>query len=165
MVEDQVDRRPRRQRRQLLEELHGLEEQVRRAVAPRPLQLHPHAAVAQQSQPVVGQRRAEEVAAQMLQTRRVVGAHPHVGVQIEALDVRLACPPGINCGGAQIPEPAHPCPGPRAQGHAPLDRGARDPGQRRGRLGERVVGPGPLVLWLQAAAPQEPPHAPPDGAT
>ena len=57
VVEDQVDRRPRRQRRQLLEELHRLEEQVRRAVAPGPLQLPPHAAVAQQPQPVVGEWR------------------------------------------------------------------------------------------------------------
>jgi hypothetical protein len=39
---------------------------VRRAVAPGPLQLHPHAAVAEQPQPIFGQGRAEEVAAQLL---------------------------------------------------------------------------------------------------
>src|SRR5215472_17404271 len=52
--EDQIDRRPWRERRQFLEELHGLEEQVRRAVAPRPLQPHLHAAVAEHPQPVAG---------------------------------------------------------------------------------------------------------------
>jgi hypothetical protein len=36
----QADGRPRRERRQLLEELHRLEEQMRGPVAPRPLQLH-----------------------------------------------------------------------------------------------------------------------------
>ena len=40
------------------EELHRLEEQVRRAVAPGPLQLHPYAAVAEQPQPILGQGRA-----------------------------------------------------------------------------------------------------------
>jgi len=85
MVEDQVDRRPRRERRQLLEELLRLEEQVRRAVAPRPLQLHPHAAVAQQPQPIVSQRRSKEVAAQLLQARPIVGPYPHVGVLVDTL--------------------------------------------------------------------------------
>jgi hypothetical protein len=63
VVKDQVDRRPRRERRQLLEEVHRLEEQMRGPVAPRPLQLHPHAAVAEQPQSIVGQWRAQEVAA------------------------------------------------------------------------------------------------------
>jgi len=72
---DQIDRRPRRERRELLEELHQLEEQVRRPVAPRPLQPHSHAAVAEQPQPSVGQWRAEEVAAQLPPTRRAVLDH------------------------------------------------------------------------------------------
>ena len=55
-----------------------------------PLQLHPHAAVAEQPQPIVGQRRAAEVVAQLFPDAPGRGPHPHVGVQVEAPKVRVA---------------------------------------------------------------------------
>jgi len=114
MVEDQVDRRPRRETRQLPEELHSLEEPVRRAVAPGLLPLHPYAAVAQQAQTIVGQRGAEEIATELLPARPVVGAHPDVGGEVEAFHVRVARSPCVRSCRGPMTQPAHPRPGPRA---------------------------------------------------
>jgi hypothetical protein len=115
--------------------------------------LHPHAAVAQQSQPVLTQRRAEEIAAaQLLPTCPVVSPHPDVGVEAEALDVRLAWP-GISHGGAQIPEsapvPRPADPGPRAPARKhPLSRPA--PGTSR-QVSRRAQSPRPLAPGRGAA--------------
>jgi hypothetical protein len=61
-----------------------------------------------------------------------------------------------------IAKPAYAHPGPRTERDSPLHRGAHDTGERHGRLGEWVSGPGAFVRWLQAAAAQKPPHLPPD---
>jgi hypothetical protein len=45
VIEGQVDLGPRRQRRPLLQKLHRLEEQMRRAIASGALELEPHARV------------------------------------------------------------------------------------------------------------------------
>jgi hypothetical protein len=66
VVEEKVDLGPRRQGRQLRQELERFEEQVRRPVAPGPLELQPHATVGQTPQAVLGQRRPEYVATQLL---------------------------------------------------------------------------------------------------
>ena len=77
------------------------------------------------------QGRAQHIAAQALQPRAVVGRHPHVGVQVEALQVRLPRPArrhGFRF--RLLAEPPHPHPRARAQRHPPLDRGPDDPGQQ-----------------------------------
>ena len=71
----------------------GSNTQLARAVVPRLLQLQGDAAVAPQPQAFLREGRAQHVAAQTLQPGAIVRRHPHVGVQIEALQVRLSRPP------------------------------------------------------------------------
>jgi hypothetical protein len=87
-----------------------------------------------------------------------------VGVQIEAVQVRLARAAGADVGGVRIvPYGSHPGAGARAQGDAALDRSAGEAGQQRRGLGEgvrrlRVRGPG-----VEIAPNQQALHAPADG--
>ena len=83
VIEHQVDLGPRCQGRQLLQQLHRLEEQIRRPVALGALELDPHSTVGTTPEAVLGQWQPQHVAAQLLQPRPVVGTHPHVRVQIE----------------------------------------------------------------------------------
>ena len=57
MTNHQVRFRPRRDRRQPLQELQRLEHQLARPVAPRPFQLQPDAAVAAPPQPLLREGR------------------------------------------------------------------------------------------------------------
>jgi hypothetical protein len=59
------------------------------------------------------------------------------------------------------PEAAHARAGARAEGHAPLDGGADQPGQDGGGLRERV-GRDAVVGRLETATGEEAPHAGPD---
>jgi len=95
MEADQVQPWPRNQCRQPLHELQRAHHQMRRAVAPRRLELELDLAGGVELHPFVRQRGAGDVAAQLLQPLAVVGLHPHRGMQAEPVDVgaqRLAGP-------------------------------------------------------------------------
>jgi hypothetical protein len=109
MANQQVRLRPRRHRRQTLQQLQRLEHQLARAVAPRRLQLQRDAPVAPQPQALLRKGRTQDIAAQTLQPRPIVRWHPHVGVQIEALEMRLPGPArrhGLRV--ARVTEPPQP---------------------------------------------------------
>jgi hypothetical protein len=73
VVDEQVDLGAGCQRGQLRQELVRLEHEMRRPIAPGPLQLDRHAPIGPEPQPVLGQRGAEQIAAQMLQPARSLG--------------------------------------------------------------------------------------------
>ena len=126
---------------ELFQELQRLEHQLRRTIVPRPLELHRDATVAPQPQALLGEGRAQHIPAQALQPGPIVGRHPHISVQIEALQVRLTGTSRRR--GLDIrlpPESAYRSPGMRAQRHPPLDRGAHDPGQQGDSSASRSVG-------------------------
>jgi len=94
----------------------GSNTKLARAVVPRRLQLQRDASVAPPPQALLRKRRTQEVSAQTLQARPVVRRHPHVGVQIEALEMRLPRPArrhGLRV--ARVAEPPHSRPRTRAQ--------------------------------------------------
>jgi len=83
--DEQVDARARNHRGPLLEQLAGLEADGSCAVALRPAQPQQHPALRRQGQRVLGDRRAQHGAAQMLEPTPVAGPDREVGVQVEAL--------------------------------------------------------------------------------
>jgi len=74
---------------------------VRRPIVPGPLERYAHPPVGQLPEAVFGQRRPEHVAAELLQPRPIAGAYPHVRVQIESLQVRVARAASSHCGRRQ----------------------------------------------------------------
>ena len=76
VVDQQVDLGPGRQRGQLRQELEGLEHEVRRPIAPGPLQLDRHPPIRPEPQTGLDQRGAEQIPAEMLQPGPIVGGHP-----------------------------------------------------------------------------------------
>ena len=87
MEPNEVQPRPGHQRSQPLHELQRRHHQVRRAVAPRRLQLEHHLARGVDLYALVGKRRAGDVPAQLLQRLPIVGRAAHGGVQAEPADV------------------------------------------------------------------------------
>ena len=71
VVKHEIDPRERRQGGQLLEQFERLEQEMTRAVRPSRLEREQHAAVAQELQPVLADRRTQEIAAQLLEPRDV----------------------------------------------------------------------------------------------
>ena len=102
VVQHEIDARPRGQGGELFEEFPGLEEQVAGAIVPDALQLQQDAAVAGEPEAVLGDRRPEQVAAELLEPAAVVGRHEQVGVEIEALEVGLARTGRRNPGGVGV---------------------------------------------------------------
>jgi hypothetical protein len=88
----------------------------------------------------LGERGTEEIATEWLEAHPIVGRNPDVGVEIEAVEGRLA----------------------RAAGDPALDGGADEAGQHRRHLGERV-GRSTIVAGLQMAAGEPLPHTRADG--
>jgi len=94
---------------------------VARAVVPRRLQIELHTAVVPQSQTLLRQRRAEHVPAQTFQSCAVPGGHPHIRVQIEAVQMGMTWAARTHRRGVGLlAEAAHPGPAARAQRDAPL---------------------------------------------
>ena len=103
MVEDQVDVGARCDGGQALQELVRGKDQVARAVVPRAGERADDAAVGETGEPVLRQRRTQEVAAETFEPSPVVGADRTIGMQIETLEMRVAAtdrqdPRGIGCG-------------------------------------------------------------------
>ena len=90
MVEQQVHPGTGDEGGQLLEELDRLEEEVGGAIAPDGLEFDEDAAVGAEAETVLGERGAEEIAAELLEAGAIVGGDPDVGVEGEAVEVGLA---------------------------------------------------------------------------
>ena len=110
---------------------------------------------------MLGQRRAQEIAAQVFKARAIVWANPDTGVKIEAIELGLArsARGGVARSGLGS-EATHARASARAESAAALDGGANEPGQDGGGLGEGA-GQGAVVLGLESAASEKPPHAGP----
>jgi hypothetical protein len=90
VIEQQVDRGPRSDRGELLQQLDGLEQKMRRAIAPHRPEFDEDAAVGAELDVVLGEGRAEEVAAELFEAGPIVGGNPDIGVEIEAIELGLA---------------------------------------------------------------------------
>lgn len=64
--------------------------QVADTVRPGSLEREPDAPVAGEPHAVLGHRRSEEVAAEFLKAGSVGGQHPHIPVEVEPVEMRLA---------------------------------------------------------------------------
>ena len=85
-----VDREPGSDRRELLHELDGFKHQMGRPIAPHQLEFDEDASVSPEAHAVLGERGAEEIAAELFAAGAIIGGHPDVGVEVEAIELGLA---------------------------------------------------------------------------
>jgi hypothetical protein len=90
VIHKQVHRGARDEGRELFQELDGLEEEVRGAIAPDHLELDQDASIGAEAETILGERGAEERAAELFDARAIGGGDPDVGVEIEAVELGLA---------------------------------------------------------------------------
>jgi hypothetical protein len=89
VVEHEVDPWAGGERGQLFEQRERLEHELARAVRPRSFEREHDAAIGQVPQPILGHRRAEQIAAELFQARAIRGRHCDVGVEVEAREMRV----------------------------------------------------------------------------
>ena len=94
VIQEQVHRGPGNEGRQLLQEFDGLEEEVRRAIAPDRLEFDENAPVGAEADALLGEWGAEQIATELLQASSIVGGDPDVGVEVEAVELGLTRPAG-----------------------------------------------------------------------
>ena len=156
--------RPGNQRRKPLHELQRAQDQMRRAVAPRCLQLQLDLPGGIDLHPFVGKRRAGDVAAQLLQPLAVMGFDPHRGVQAESVDVGAQRLAGRVLARHRASQGQHLLPGARPEGDSVGDgRGLQRP--QRARLlavGIRLGQVGLAHVFDQHAPAREHLHQPGD---
>jgi hypothetical protein len=136
---------------------------MRGAIAPHRLECDEDAPVGPAVDAVLGERGAEEGAAELLKAGTIVGGDPDVGVEVEAVELGLAR--SARGGVTQVrlvAEAADAAAGAGAEGDAALDGGAGEAGQDGRGFGERVSR-GRVVGKLALAAGEQPPHACADG--
>ena len=113
---------------------------------------------------VLGERGAEEVAAERLKAGAIVGGNPDVGVEVEAIELGLAGPAGGDVTKVRlVAEAADACAGAGAEGDAALDGGADEAGEDGRSLGEGVSRRA-IVFGLEVAAGEQLLDAGADGA-
>jgi hypothetical protein len=76
--------------RELLHELDRLEEEMGSAITPHGLEFDEDASVGTELDAVLGERGAEEVAAELFEAGAIIRGHPDVGVEVEAVELGLA---------------------------------------------------------------------------
>jgi hypothetical protein len=130
------------ERRQAFEQLQRVQQQRGGAVAPPAAQLVEELAPGSLGQSVEHQRRAQEIAAEVLELVATVRPDGDVGVQAEALKPGAAWARGRRRGGR--PETAEGLAGPGPEGDAALQRRG-DGGRQQRFLGSEPVGPAELV--------------------
>ena len=165
MVQDEIDVGPRSDRDQALQEFVGGKDQVARAVMPRAPERALHAAIGEAREPFLSERWAQKVAAETFERGAIVGADGAIGVEIEALEVRVARADGPHprrVGGATDAQD-------RRAGTLPEGRSTADGGGGELRQHGRVVGEGigreirRVVIGEHASAPQQAQDAGTDG--
>src|SRR5262245_42396963 len=111
---------------------------MRGAIAPHRLE-EDDASVRAELEAVLGERGAEQIAAERFTAGAIVGSDPAMGGEIEAIARGLAraARGGVTAVGLG-PEPADAGPGPWPQREAARDGGAHEARPKRGRLRERV---------------------------
>jgi hypothetical protein len=92
VIDDEVDARPRRERGQPRKQVQRLENEVARAVLPWALQLEHDAAVLAEPEPILRDRRPQQVSAELLAPLAILPADRHVRVKVEALDMGVPGP-------------------------------------------------------------------------
>jgi len=140
--------RARRDGRQAFQEFVRRKNQVPRAVVPGARERTDDAAVGEAREPFLRQRRAQEVAAQPFEPGPIVGGNGAIGMEIEALEVRMAAPDGRDPGRIRVPADAQDGrAGPFPEGRSPTDGGrgqlrehGRGVGEGIGREVGRLVG-------------------------
>jgi hypothetical protein len=136
---------------------------MRGAIAPHRLQLDEDPAIGPEVQAVLGERGAEERAAELFEASAIVGGHPDVGVEIEAVELGLA---GAARGDVTevrlVAEAADAGAGAGAEGDAALHGGADEAGQD-GRGFAEGVGRRAVVFRLELAAGEQAPDTGADG--
>ena len=139
MIEDEVDPRPGDEGRQACEKVHGLEDEVARAVRPCGLEPEDDAPIVEEPEPVLRDGRPQEVPAELFETRPILTAHRDIGMEVEPLEVRVPGPPGDNPVSLRVAAQSHGSrTRPGAQGYTPLHGGNAEAGQRRGLLSYRI---------------------------
>jgi hypothetical protein len=96
VIEHQVDRRARRDRGECLQQFDGFEGARRGAIAPDRLQRDEDAPVGSELDAVLGERGAEERAAERCETGAIGGGDPDAGVELDAGALGLAGPAGAD---------------------------------------------------------------------
>jgi hypothetical protein len=158
--------RGRRQDGELGEQLDRLEEEMRGAVGPGGLQRHGDAAIGGALETVLRDGWAQDVAGEPLQDRAIVGGDDLIGVEIEAVEVRVARPARDDPRSVGIaPDLENARAGAWAEGDTALHGGGAETGERRRFLGEGIDGGGRRIVSaeVEAAAGEEPEHAGADG--
>jgi len=89
VVQDEVHTRARGERRQPLQQLDRVEEQVRGAVRPAPAQLQDDLAVGGEPEPVSRDWGTQRVPAEPLEPFAIPGGSRDIGVKVEALEPRV----------------------------------------------------------------------------
>lgn len=141
VVQEQVDAGPRRDDRQALQKLHGLEHDVRRAIRPRMPQAQHGLTVACHPQAFLGDGRSQRVSAQASEAVPVSGRRDDPSVQVEPSVVGVAgldAPvPGVAVVQRLTPS-TDPCSHARPRRGAAQNGSPRHRRQRRGLLRPRI---------------------------
>ena len=128
---------------------------MRRSIAPHRLEWDEDAPVGAEAEAVLGERGAEEIATELLQAGAIVGGHPEVGVEVEAVQLGLTRAAGGDVTEARlVTEAADAGAGAGAEGDPALDGGPNEADQDGGDFGERVRR-GRVVggLWRASSCP------------
>jgi hypothetical protein len=136
VVEDEIDARARRQGR---EEFQRLEEEMTRAVGPGGLEREQDAAVVQEPETLLRDRRAQQIATELLEARAVPGGHGEIGVKVEAIQVCVPPSAGDHPGGVRLLTHApHATARAAPQRDASPDQSTADPGEDRRFFGHGI---------------------------
>ena len=133
VIQDQIDPRARRQRRQPRQQIEWLELQMRGPVRPRAFQRQADVAGGGQVEALLRHRGPQDVPAESFQAVPPVCGHAQLGVEVEAVVVRVTPPrPRRHRGGGQrVTVLVDAGAGSVPERDAPLDRRRRQARQRR----------------------------------
>jgi hypothetical protein len=140
VVEHQIDVRAGRDGGQPFQEFVWREDEMAGAVMPRMAERADDAAVGESGQPLLRQRRAQQVPAEPLEPEPIIGADVAIGVEIEAFEVRVPRADGPDPWGIGIAADAqHGRAGAAAERRATADGGGAEL-REHGRIGGERIG-------------------------
>jgi hypothetical protein len=167
VIQQQVDPRPGRQRRQPLEQRQRLEHEVRGRIRPSVPEVQNHLPLRRQVQPLLRDRWAEGVSAETLEPHAIPRWDDDARVQVETVPPRVARSEALRRERQQLRRrttAAHGRTGPLAERQAALDGRGRNSREHRGLLTPSIRTPVVADRVHHATAGQEPLEAPIDGA-